>query len=117
MQTIQTVKDVVTDLDVMFSKLLEHVGIDLLVPFMVFPDFALTDRDLTVCRPVGGVDLQHQFKVRHGQAELVTEETSLPTPVQSLLILLIQLYHLGDTHIDTIFVTIFVTLRCTYRDL
>ena len=101
MEPIQTVKDVDTDLDVTLSELLEHVGIYLLVLFVVFPDIALTDGYLIACRPVGGVDLQHQFKVRHGQAELITEETSLPTPVQSLLILPIQFDHLRDTHRHT----------------
>ena len=83
-----------TDFFIVFREFLEHVGVDLLVPLLVFPDLVLADGNLSPGRPIQRVDLQHLAEVGHGQTELVTAETGLAPAIQRLLVRRVELNHL-----------------------
>lgn len=87
-----------TDLGIPFSEFLEHVGVGLLVLFVMFLNLALAYGNLSTSCPIGGVDLQHLLKVCHGQAEFITKEPRFPSAVQSLLVVLVELHHLTRQH-------------------
>lgn len=87
-----------TDLGIPFSEFLEHVGVGLLVLFVMFLNLALAYGNLSTSCPIGGVDLQHLLKVCHGHAEFITKEPRFPSAVQSLLVVLVELHHLTRQH-------------------
>lgn len=84
-------------LGIMFSKPLEHVGIDLFVTLMVFTYLALADRNLASSCTVRGIDLQNLPEVHKGQTEFIPQQSSLSTPIQCLLICRVQLQHLANS--------------------
>lgn len=58
-------------LGIMFSEPLEHVGIDLFIPLIVFTYLALTDSNLATGCTVAGIDLQNLPEVLKGQTEFI----------------------------------------------
>lgn len=79
----------------MFSKPLEHIGIDLFITLMVFTYLALADSNPATGCTVAWIDMQNLTEVRKGQTEFIPQQASLSTPIQCLLIPRVQLHHLA----------------------